>query len=153
MTIRAPEQEEKATLDDVLRLGARWWPLQMARELDDAILWLRTNELELGLWVFKTSGDPAAVIAIDHFILDQQSHWFVREVLGMMRRTFARLDVSSRSMFAIVEPGSCFAGTRLQLAPAADRTYMFEAPDGAPPATMTLSRMNLGPLTMVSYLA
>jgi len=153
MTIRAPEQVQKTTLDEVLTLGARWWPLQMARELDDAILLLRTNELELGLWVFKTCGNPAAVIAIDDFILDQQSHWFVREVLGMMRRTFARLDVSSRSMFAIVEPGSCFAGTLLELALAADRTYMFDAPDGAAPVTMTLSRMNLGPLPMVNHVA
>src|SRR5205823_7026890 len=90
---------------------ASWWPLQMARELDDAILSLRTNELELGLWLFKTTGDPQAVVDMDRFILEHQDEWFVREVLGMMRRTFARLDVSSRSMFAIVTPGSCFAGT------------------------------------------
>ena len=101
----------------------------MARELDDAILSLRTNELELGLWIFKTTGDPDSVLAIDQFIVEHQDHWFVREVIGMMRRTFARLDVSSRSMYALVLPGSCFAGTLLELALAADRVYMFDAPE------------------------
>jgi benzoyl-CoA-dihydrodiol lyase len=105
------------------------------------------------LWIFKTSGNPDAVIALDDFILDHQSHWFIREVLGMLRRTFARLDVSSRSIFAIVEPGSCFAGTLLELALAADRTYMFEAPESAGSATISVSRMNLGPLPMVNHLS
>ena len=99
----------------------------MARELDDAILHLRTNELELGLWLIKTTGNAESVLAIDEFLLANQSHWFVREVLGMMRRTFARLDVSSRSIFAIVEPGSCFAGTLAELALGADRMFMRDA--------------------------
>ena len=98
-------------MNGALAAGAAWWPLQMARELDDAILGLRTNETELGLWILKTAGNPHAVLAIDEFILANQKNWFVREVLGMMRRTFARLDVSSRSLFAFVEPGSCFAGS------------------------------------------
>jgi benzoyl-CoA-dihydrodiol lyase len=153
ITVRAPDTREAYALDDVLAKGAAWWPLQMARELDDAILHLRTNELELGLWVFKTAGDRDAVIEVDDFILDHQSNWFVREVLGMLRRTFARLDVSSRSMFAIVEPGSCFAGTLLELAFAADRTYMFDAPDGGAQATISVSRMNLGPLPMANHLS
>ena len=153
VTVRAPETMAGETVDRALALGAGWWPLQMARELDDAILSLRTNHLELGLWIFKTTGNLEAVVAIDDFILNHQDHWFVREVLGIMRRTFARLDVSSRSMFAIVEPGSCFAGTLLELALAADRTYMFEGPAGGLQATVTLSRMNLGPLPMVNQLS
>ena len=109
--------------------------LQFVRELDDAILHLRTNELEIGLWLFKTVGEPNTLAQLDHYIVEHQDDWFVREVLGMMRRTFARLDVSSRSMFAIVEPGSCFAGTLLELALAADRTYMFDNLSQAPPWT------------------
>ena len=106
----------------------------MSRELDDAILSLRTNELELGLWLFKTVGDPQAVVEVDRFVLDHQDDWFVREVLGMVRRTFARLDVSPRSMFAIVTPGSCFAGTLLELALASDRVYMLHTEEGEPSA-------------------
>ncbi len=102
----------------------------MARELDDAILGLRTNETELGLWILKTAGNSSAVLAVDDFILKNQDNWFVREVLGMMRRTFARLDVSSRSLFALVEPESCFAGTLLELALAADRVYMLDTQEG-----------------------
>jgi benzoyl-CoA-dihydrodiol lyase len=129
---------------------AGWWPLQMSRELDDAILNLRTNELDLGLWLFKTTGDPEAVVSVDRFILDHQHDWFVREVLGMMRRTFARLDVSSRSMFAIVTPGSCFAGTLLELALASDRVYMLQTEEEEPSASLTLSPMNFGALPMVN---
>jgi benzoyl-CoA-dihydrodiol lyase len=125
----------------------------MARELDDAILTLRASELDLGLWIIKTSGNPDAVIASDEFILNNQENWFVREVLGMMRRTFARIDVTSRSIYAIVEPGSCFAGTLLELAFAADRIYMRDTQDGESAATMTLSKMNFGPLPMVNKLS
>jgi benzoyl-CoA-dihydrodiol lyase len=153
ITVRAPEKQEPYTVDEALARGAAWWPLQMARELDDAILHLRTNELEAGLWIFKTAGDRDAVIAIDDFILEHQDNWFVREVLGMMRRTFARLDVSSRSMFAIIEPGSCFAGTLLELALAADRVYMLDAPEGAAQAALSVSRMNVGPLPMANRLS
>ena len=127
-----------------------WWPLQMSRELDDAILSLRTNELELGLWLFKTTGDPQAVVDVDRFVVDHQDDWFVREVLGMMRRAFARLDVSSRSMFAIATPGCCFAGTLLELALASDRVYMLQTEEGEPSASLMLSPMNFGALPMVS---
>src|SRR3989442_10063122 len=96
----------------------------MARELGDAILSLRTNEFELGLWLMKTSGSADAVLAMDKFLLSHQDTWFVREALGMVRRTFARMEVTSRSMYAIAVPGSCFAGTLLELALAADRVYM-----------------------------
>ena len=132
-------------------LGARWWPLQMSRELDDAILSLRTNELELGLWIFRTTGDPEAVVALDRFLVGHQDDWFVREVLGMMRRTFARLDVSSRSMYAIIMPGSCFAGTLFELALASDRVYMLDSPEEERQAAVMLSEINFGPLPMVNH--
>jgi len=152
ITVRAPEFMGEQTVEKGLAAGANWWPLQMARELDDAILSLRTNELEIGLWVMKTAGNPDAVLAMDKFILSNQDHWFVREVLGMMRRTLARLEVTSRSMYAIAEPGSCFAGTLLELALAADRGYMRDTEEGDV-ATLTLSDMNFGPLPMVNHLS
>ncbi len=125
----------------------------MARELDDAILTLRTNELDLGLWILKATGNPDAVLAADEFILSHQDNWFVREVLGMMRRTFARIDVSSRSLYAIVEPGSCLAGTLFELALAADRVYMRDSQDGENVASVVLSRVNFGALPMVNGLS
>jgi benzoyl-CoA-dihydrodiol lyase len=154
ITVRGPEpgsgMRDPGSVDDVLAWGATWWPLRMARELDDAILSLRTNELELGLWLFKTLGDPEAVVAIDRFILEHQHHWFVREVLGMLRRTFARLDVSSRSMFSVVTPGSCFAGTLLELGFASDRIYMLHTEEGEPAASLMLSPINFGALPLVN---
>jgi benzoyl-CoA-dihydrodiol lyase len=131
--------------------GAQWYPLQMARELDDAILHMRTNELDVGTWVLKTTGDVAAVQAMDAALLAQRDHWFVNETLGMLRRTLARLDVSSRSLFALVEGGSCFAGTLAELAFCADRTYMQvlpDTPDAQP--TLVLTEMNLGFYPMVN---
>jgi benzoyl-CoA-dihydrodiol lyase len=121
--------------------------------LDDAILTLRACELDLGLWIVKTTGNPDAVLAIDEFLLNHQNNWFVREVLGMMRRTFARIDVTSRSIYAVAEPGSCFAGTLLELALAADRLYMRDTQETESPATLTLSKMNFGPLLMVNHLS
>jgi len=150
-TVAGPDNARPtASVDDAISQGVAWWPLQMARELDDAILSLRTNELELGLWLFKTTGDPQTVVDVDRFLVDHQDNWFVREVLGMMRRTFARLDVSSRSMFAIVTPGSCFAGTLLELALASDRIYMLQTEEEEPSASLLLSPMNFGPLPMVN---
>jgi benzoyl-CoA-dihydrodiol lyase len=153
LTVSAPESVAQDTLKGVLAAGANWWPLQMARELDDAILTLRTNEVDLGLWLIRTSGNPEAVLATDDFILSHQDDWFVREVLGMMRRTFARLDVTSRSMYAIVEPGSCFAGTLLELALAADRVFMRDAQDAETTANVSLSKMNFGALPMPNHLS
>ena len=153
VTVRGPAPGSEPSLTPILTAGAGWWPLQMARELDDAILSLRTNELELGLWLFKATGDPEAVVAMDRFILDHQNHWFVREVLGMMRRTFARLDVSSRSMFTFITPGSCFAGTLLELAFASDRVYMLQTDEGEPAPSLMLSPMNFGALPMVNDLS
>jgi benzoyl-CoA-dihydrodiol lyase len=153
LTVRAPELVEAMTLESVLAQGAKWWPLQMARELDDAVLSLRTSEADLGLWIIKTAGDAGAVLKTDEFILANQQNWFVREALGMMRRTFARLDVTSRSMFSLVEPGSCFAGTLLEFALASDRVYMLDTAEGDPRATIALSEMNFGPLPMVNHLS
>jgi len=151
-TVRAPESVVGDTVEKAFAAGATWWPLQMARELDDAILHLRTNELDLGLWLMKTEGNAEAVAAMDDFMLSNQANWFVREVLGMMRRTFARLDVSARSIYAIVEPGSCFAGSLLELAFAADRIFMRHTEEGEG-ATITLSKMNFGALPMVNHLS
>ena len=152
-TVRAPETAGANTIEEALAAGASWWPLQMARELDDAILSLRTNDLDLGLWILKTAGNPEAVLAIDEFLAANQNHWFVREVVGMMRRTLARLDVTSRSMFAVIEPGSCFVGTLMELALAADRSYMLDTEETDAKAAVWLSKMNFGPLPMVSGLS
>jgi benzoyl-CoA-dihydrodiol lyase len=128
-----------------------WYPLAMARELDDAILHMRTNELDVGTWLLKTEGDAAAVLAADATLAAHQNHWLVRETTGMLRRTLARLDVSSRSLFALVEAGSCFAGTLAELAFCADRAYMQVLPDTPEQEpTLTLSEMNLGYLPMVT---
>ena len=153
ITVRAPELVAEQTVEKALAAGANWWPLRMARELDDAILSLRTNELELGLWLMKTSGNADAVLAMDKFLLSHQDNWFVREALGMVRRTFARMEVTSRSMYAIAEPGSCFAGTLLELALAADRVYMRDTEEAESVATMVLSKMNFGALPMVNHLS
>jgi benzoyl-CoA-dihydrodiol lyase len=123
----------------------------MARQLDDAILTLRTNELELGTWILKTEGDAAAVLAADRAMLANKEHWFVRETIGLLRRTFARLDVSSRTLFALIEPGSCFAGVLAELAFAADRAYMLALPDAPEKAPkLQLDEFNFGLLALVT---
>jgi benzoyl-CoA-dihydrodiol lyase len=152
-TVRAPEMVVEKTVEHAHSAGCCWWPLQMARELDDAILSMRTSELEIGLWILKTSGSAENVLATDEFLLKHQDDWFFREVLGIMRRTFARLDVTSRSMYALVEPGSCFVGTLLELALAADRIYILDTPEAVAPATITMSGMNFGALPMVNHLS
>jgi benzoyl-CoA-dihydrodiol lyase len=150
ITVRAPESVSTKDLDAFKQAGASWWPLQMSRELDDAILNLRTNELELGLWILKTSGNAEAVLEIDKQLLTHSKDWFVREVINMMRRTFARLDVSSRSMYAVIEEGSCFAGTLFELALAADRSYMLHLPDKDDATFVALSEMNFSSLETVT---
>ncbi len=128
LTISAPDAAGPATIEAALAAGAEWWPLKMARELDDAILNLRSNYLDYGVWVLRTRGSAAAVLAADRLLQTARSHWFIREVLGQLRRTLARLEVSSRSLFALIEPGSCFAGTLFEIALAADRSYMLNRP-------------------------
>jgi benzoyl-CoA-dihydrodiol lyase len=129
ITIRGPRGAQPETIGAIHAAGDSWWPLAMARELDDAILMLRANEPELGLFLLKTEGEIPAVMQVDTVLANSREDWLVRETVGLLRRTFARLDVSSRSMFAIIDQGSCFAGTLLELALAADRSYMLALPD------------------------
>ena len=151
ISVAAPAQRQPGELAAILSLGAAWWPLQMARELDDAILMLRTNELDLGTWILRTSGDPALVLAADESLRRHGAHWFVREVTGMLRRTLARLEVSPRTLFALIDRRSCFAGTLFELALAADRSYMLASPgDAATAPKIMLSDMNFGPYEAVN---
>ncbi len=151
LTVKAPRGAQPQDAAGIEAAGAAWWPLAMGRQLDDAILNLRTNELDIGTWLLKTEGDAAAVLAMDATIVAHKDHWLVRETLGLLRRTFARLDVSSRSLFALVEAGSCFAGMLAELAFAADRTYMLALPDDAARAPqLTLDEFNFGLLPLVT---
>jgi benzoyl-CoA-dihydrodiol lyase len=153
ISVSAPNRRQPDDLGAVLDAGASWWPLQMARELDDAILMLRTNDLSLGIWILRTSGNPALVLAVDAALRAHRENWFVREVTGMLRRTFARLEVSSRTLFALIDRDSCFAGTLFELALAADRSYMLGLPaDDAGAPKITLSEMNFGPYEAVNRL-
>jgi benzoyl-CoA-dihydrodiol lyase len=136
--MKAPTTAQPDTADAIVAAGASWWPLAFARELDDAILQMRSNELEIGTWLLKTEGDAAAVLAADATLLKLREHWLVRETIGLLRRSFSRLDVSSRSLFALVEPGSCFAGTLLEPALACDRIYHLALPDEAARAPKTI---------------
>jgi benzoyl-CoA-dihydrodiol lyase len=150
-TLRAPSGAQPTDIAGIEAAGAAWWPLALARQLDDAILTMRTNELDIGTWLLKTRGDAAAVLAVDAVLLANRDHWLVRETLGALRRTLARLDVSSRSLFALIEPGSCFAGTLAELAFAADRTYMLALPDEPERAPrITLGEINFGALPLVT---
>ena len=151
LTLHAPTGPQPTDIAGIEAAGAAWWPLALARELDDAILHLRTNELQIGTWLLRTAGDAQAVLASDATLLAHQDHWLARETLGALRRTFARLDVSSRSLFALVEPGSAFAGSLAELAFAADRAYMLALPDDAARAPrLTLNEFNFGLLPMVN---
>jgi benzoyl-CoA-dihydrodiol lyase len=150
-TVRAPEPAQPGDIAAIEAAGAAWWPLQIARELDDAILTMRTNELAIGTWLFKTAGDAEAVLACDAALAAHADHWLVRETIGMLRRTLGRLDVSSRTLFALIEPGSCFAGTLLELALAADRAYMLRLPDEpSREPRIAVSAQNFGPYPMVN---
>jgi benzoyl-CoA-dihydrodiol lyase len=151
LTVSAPAQPQPSDVAGIHAAGASWWPLAMARDLDDAILTLRTNDLEIGTWLLKTRGNADAVLAADKVLKANESDWLVRETIGMLRRTLARLDVSSRTLFAIIDQGSCFAGTLAELALAADRSYMLHLPDDAAnePA-IGLSELNFGTYPMVN---
>jgi len=153
LTVRAPKDAPPTELAAIRAQDASWWPLAMARELDDAILLLRTNEPELGTWVLKTAGDAAHVLAADAALEEHRADWFVRETIGMLRRTLARLEVTSRTLYALVEPESCFAGTLLELALAADRSYMLALPDETLAPKIALSPMNFGAYPVVNGLS
>jgi benzoyl-CoA-dihydrodiol lyase len=145
ITIKAPAAAIESTPEAIEAAGATWYPLKLQRELDDAILNLRTNELETGTWVIKTTGDAGQVIRMDETLAKLKDHWLVKETTGALRRTLARLDVTSRSLIALVDAGSCFAGTFYELALACDRIYMLDlpdAPDSAP--ALQLSPANFG---------
>ena len=151
ITIKAPAEAPPTDIAGIEAQGVAFWPLALARDLDDAIMELRVNEKEIGTWVFKTEGDSANVEAADKALVDNADHWLVREITLYMKRTFKRIDVSSRSLVALVEPGSCFTGTLLELVLAADRSFMLDgAFEGSnlPPATVVLTGMNFGPLVM-----
>ena len=144
-TVKAPSGAQPTDVAGIEAAGSAWYPLVLARELEDAILSMRTNELEIGTWLMKTAGDAAAVQAMDATLLAHQNHWFVRETIGLLRRTLSRLDVSSRSLFALIEAGSCFAGTFLELALACDRSYHLALPDDETAAPkITVGEVNFG---------
>ncbi len=156
ITISAPDQEPPQDAAAIHEAGADFWPLSFARDFDDLILHLRTNETEITTWVFKTTGNADMVEAADKALLDNADDWLVREVTLYLKRTFKRLDVSSRSIITLVEPGSCFTGTLLELVLAADRSYMLEGVfegSNVPAATVRLTGMNFGPLPMCNGLS
>ena len=148
-TVKAPTGVQPSDVAGIEAAGAAWYPLQMGRELEDAILHMRTNELDIGTWLIKTSGDAAAVLALDAVLLANKNHWLVRETIGLLRRTFSRLDVSSRSLFALIDSGTCFTGTLLELALACDRSYMLALPDdeaAAPKIAVSEANFSLYPM-------
>jgi benzoyl-CoA-dihydrodiol lyase len=152
-TVQAPKSAVEGTPESIVAAGTKWWPLQFARELDDAILNLRTNELEIGTWVLKSRGDAHLVMRADATLEQHKEHWLVRETIGLLRRTLARMDVTSRSLIALVDEGSCFAGTFYELALACDRIYMLDlpdAPDAAP--ALRLNAANFGRYPVVNGL-
>ena len=144
-TVKAPTGAQPTDIAGIEAAGVNWYPLAMARDLEDAILSMRTNELDIGTWLIKTSGDSQAVLAMDAFLMANKDHWLARQTIGYLRRTFSRLDVSSRSLFALIEEGSCFGGTFLELALACDRSYMLALPDDEAQApVITVGDTNFG---------
>ena len=155
ITVSAPSEAPPADIAGIHGAGCAFWPLAFARELDDLILHLRTNEDEIGLWVFKTSGRADLVEAYDRLLAEHRTDWLVREICLYLKRTLKRVEVSSRSVFALIEPGSCFTGTLLELVLAADRSYMLDGArpgENGPPATIRLTEMNFGAYPMVNGL-
>ena len=149
ITIAGPEIAAPSRVADVHALGCNFWPLALARELEDAVLHLRLNEETIRTWIFRTRGDGHLVDSYDRLMTEQAGQWLVREIRLYLKRTLKRIDVSSRSTFALIEPGSCFHGTLLELALCADRAYMLRAAgDGAIPAAIALTEMNFGALPM-----
>jgi benzoyl-CoA-dihydrodiol lyase len=155
ITVSGPTDAPPADPAAAQAIGDRFWPLALARELDDLVLHLRTNEVEVGLWVLRATGRADLVEAHDRFLAAHESHWLAREIRLYLKRVLKRVDVSSRTVFALIEPGSCFVGTLLELALASDRSYMLEGGregDGRPAAALRLTEMNFGPYPMVNGL-
>ncbi len=146
LTVHGPREPQPSTTGDIMKAGDRFWPLRAFRELDDALLRMRLNEPEIGTITLRATGDIDAVLAVDETLCANQGHWFVREVIHFMKRTLKRLDLTSRSLFALIEPGSAFAGSLFELALAADRSYMLDHPDEE--NAIALSPMNGGLLPM-----
>jgi len=151
LVVHAPTDVQPDTPDAIVAAGDQFWPLRTFRELDDALLRLRLNEPEIGTVILKTEGDAAAVLAVDSTLSAHQSHWLVREIVLLMKRTLKRLDLTSRSFFALIEPGSAFAGSLMELALAADRSYMLDDPDRD--NSIRLSATNAGLLPMSNGLS
>ena len=155
ITLVGPDAQTPLTAADIHEQGDQFWPLRLARELDDAILHLRLNELEIGTWVFKSEGDPSRVLAYDDLLGTVSDGWLAREIAHYWKRVLKRIDVTSRSLVALIEPGSCFTGTLAEIVFACDRSFMFSGTrkgDSKPVATMTLSAMNFGPYPMANGL-
>jgi benzoyl-CoA-dihydrodiol lyase len=147
--VRGPSSPQPQDIAAIEALGANWYPLALARELEDAILSMRTNEPEIGVWLMKSEGDVGAVLAMDATLHALRAHWLVRETIGYLRRTFSRLDVTSRSLFALIDEGSCFAGALFEIALACDRIYhLASTGDEAP--RIALSALNFGDYPMAS---
>jgi benzoyl-CoA-dihydrodiol lyase len=156
ITLRGPEAPPPASAEAMVGEGAQFWPLRLARELDDAILDIRANEYDVAAIVFKSSGDPAQVVAYDRFLDANRDHWLAGEIRGFWKRALKRVDLTSRSLVALIEPGSCFAGTLAELAFATDRSYMLigNLPgDNKPPATIMLADVNFGVYPMSNGLS
>jgi benzoyl-CoA-dihydrodiol lyase len=156
ITLRGPQAAPPASAEAMVEQGAEFWPLKLARELDDAILDIRANEFDVAAIVFKSSGDPAQVLAYDQFLEANKEHWLAREIRGFWKRVLKRVDLTSRSLVALVEPGSCFAGTLAELVFASDRSYMLIGKrdgDNKPPATLALATVNFGAYPMSNGLS
>jgi benzoyl-CoA-dihydrodiol lyase len=147
--VRGPSSPQPQDIAAIEALGANWYPLALARELEDAILSMRTNEPEIGVWLMKSEGDVGAVLAMDATLHALRAHWLVRETIGYLRRTFSRLDVTSRSLFALIDEGSCFAGALFEIALACDRIYHLASPGDEAPR-IALSALNFGDYPMAS---
>jgi len=155
LTIHAPDGDLPTDLESIHAAGANYWPLAMARELDDAIMHLSFNELELGTWVLRTQGEADQITIIDQTLIRHQEHWLVREIILNIKRVLKRLDLASRSLVTLIEPGSCFAGTLLELVFAADRSYMLDGTfegGNEVPTKLRSTEMNFGPLPMCNEL-
>jgi benzoyl-CoA-dihydrodiol lyase len=156
LTVRGPGQPVPSDVSAIHAAGAGFWPLALARDLDDAILHLRANETGLGTWILCTEGDGELVAGADAVLVEHSGDWLVREIRLYLKRVLKRLDVTSRSLIALVEPGSCFTGTLLEIALAADRSYMLDGAiegDNRPPPAIRLTDMNFGPLPMPNGLS